>query len=173
MKKLIGLVAVAVLAFSITACGGSTGDLKIGQVQGAPHGTKSFGVTTVVMSGDKIAVAHIDEYQFLAADGNVAVPNSDADFGQNYADAAVVLASKRANNQSYSANMAEKGGSTVALVDNYEAIQSFAEGKTIAELEAAIDGKSATEVVDAVSGATLVDTIGYLENIIEAAKAAK
>ena len=65
------------------------------------------------------------------------------------------------------------GGSTVALVDNYEAIQSFAEGKTIAELEAAIDGKSATEVVDAVSGATLVDTIGYLENIIEAAKAAK
>ena len=46
-------------------------------------------------------------------------------------------------------------------------------GKTIAELEAAIDGKTAEETVDVVSGCTLVDTLGYLQGIIAAAKAAQ
>ncbi len=173
MKRLLGLAVATVLALSITACGSTSGDLKFGQVQYAAHGTKSFAVTSVVMSGDKISVAHIDEFQVMAKASTVGVPNSDQDFGLAFADQEMQLVSKRVNNDTYSANMKEKGGSTVTLVKNYEAIETFAEGKTIADLEAAIDGKSATEVVDAVSGATLVDTTGYLQSIIEAAKAAK
>ncbi|NLZ81181.1 MAG: hypothetical protein GX913_05195 [Clostridiales bacterium] len=173
MRKLLGLAAAAVLAFSLTACGSASGDLAFGQVQYAAHGTKSFAVTSVVMNGDKVAIAHIDEFQVMDKASTVGVPNSDADFNLAFADQDTNLVSKRVNNDTYSANMKEKGGSTVSLVENYEAIETFAEGKTVAELEAAIDGKSATEVVDAVSGATLVDTTGYLESIIEAAKAAK
>lgn len=172
MKKVLSFVAATALVLSLTACGAKTADLKVGQVQYAAHGTKSFAVATVVMDGDKISVAHVDEYQFLAA-GNVLVPNSDSDFGANYADPAMGLASKRANADSYSALMKEKAGSTVDIVSNFEAIQNYAEGKTIAELETAIKGKTSQEVLDAVSGATLVDTVGYLESIIAAAKVAK
>lgn len=172
MKKVLGLVGALVLATSLTACAGKT-DLKIGQVEYAAHGTKCFAVTTVVMNGDKIAEAYIDEFQFMDAATSTLVPNSDADFGVNFADPAKGLGSKRANNDAYSAHMAEEAGSTVDLVSNYEAIQNFAEGKTVAELEKAVADKAPAEVIDAVSGATLVDTPGYLQSIIEAAKAAK
>lgn len=71
----------------------------------------------------------------------------------------------------YSANMAA-AGSTVALDVNYDAIEDYVTGKTIEELEAAVDGKTAEEMVDAVAGCTLVDTLGYVNGLIEAAKAA-
>ena len=45
-------------------------------------------------------------------------------------------------------------------------------GKTIAELEAAIEGKTKEEMVDAVSSSTLVDTLGYVQGLLAAAKAA-
>ena len=66
-------------------------------------------------------------------------------------------------------------GSTVALDVNYDLIQAFVVGKTVSELEAAIAGfgGDATKAVDAVSGATLVDTLGYLQGLLAAAKAAK
>jgi len=173
MKKVISLVIAMVLVFSLTACNQKPADLKIGQVQYAANGTRAFAVATVVMDGDKIARAHVDEYQFLAADSYELVPNSDLDFGQNYADPAIGLGSKRVNNVPYSANMKERAGSTIDVIGNYEAIGKFAEGKTIAELEAAIQGKTSQEVLDAVSGATFTGTMGYLESIIAAAKAAK
>lgn len=172
MKKFLGVVGACVLALSLTACG-KKADLKIGQVEFAAHGTKCFTVTTVVMDGDKIAEAYIDEFQFMDAATSTLVPNSDKDFGANYADPAKGLGSKRANAEAYSEHMAEEAGSTVDLVTNYEKIQDFAEGKTVAELEKAVVGKAPQEVIDAVSGATLVDTQGYLLSIIEAAKAAK
>ena len=48
-------------------------------------------------------------------------------------------------------------------------------GKTVAELELAIVGfgGEAQAAVDAVTGATLVDTLGYLQGLLAAAKAAK
>ena len=46
-------------------------------------------------------------------------------------------------------------------------------GMTIAELEAALEGKTAEQVVDAVTGCTLVDSLGYLQGVLAAAKAAK
>jgi hypothetical protein len=68
-----------------------------------------------------------------------------------------------------------KAGSTVALDVNYDLIQDFCVGKTVAELEAVIAGFNgdATAAVDAVTGATLVDTLGYLTGLLEAAKAAQ
>lgn len=120
------------------------------------------------MQGDVIAAAYIDEFQFMAADTSVGVPNSDADFGTNYPEGKV-LASKKVNSEAYSANMA-KAGSTVSLSDNFAAIESYVVGKTVAELEAAVEGKTAEEMVDAISGCTLADTLGYVNGLIEAAK---
>ena len=69
--------------------------------------------------------------------------------------------------------MAAYAGSTVTIANNYAAIEAFCVGKTVAELEAAIAGLDTTTAVDAVSGATLVDPLGYLQGLLAAAKAAK
>lgn len=169
MKKIL-LVALALLVLTVSVAA-AEGEVKIGQVQWAAHGTKCFAVLTVAMQDDVIADAYIDEYQFMA-EGSVGVPNSEADFGTAYPEGKV-LASKKVNAESYSANMATKAGSTVTLADNYAAIEDFVTGKTIAEVEAAFEGKTAEEAVDVVSGCTLVDTLGYVQGLIEAAKAAK
>ena len=167
MKKIL-LVALALLVLTMSVAAAE--DIKIGQVQYAAHGTKCFAVMTVAMQGDVIADAYIDEFQFMAT-GSVGVPNSEADFGTAYPEGKV-LASKKVNADAYSENMA-KAGSTVHLADNYAAIEAFVTGKTVAELEAAVAGKDAAAMVDAVSGCTLVDTLGYVNGLIEAAKAAK
>ena len=123
------------------------------------------------MKDDVILAAYLDDFQFTSADAGVtAVPNSDSDFAAGYAEGKVLM-SKRANADYYSKMMAEKGGSTVALDANFDAIQNFAVGKTISELED-VAAKGA-EAVDAVSGATLVDTAGYLSAIVDAAKNAQ
>jgi len=167
MKKIL-LVALALLVLTMSVAVAE--DVKIGQVQYAAHGTKCFTVLTVAMQGDVIADAYIDEYQFMAA-GSIGVPNSDADFGTSYPEGKV-LASKKVNADAYSENM-KNAGSTVHLMDNFAAIENFVTGKTVAELEAEIAGKDAAAMVDAVSGSTLVDTLGYVSGLIEAAKAAK
>ena len=168
MKKFLIAAAVALLVVCMAIP--ALAEVKIGQVQYAAHGTKCFAVLTVAMEGDKIAAAYIDEYQFMA-EGSIGVPNSDSDFGTAYPEGKV-LASKRVNNEAYSANMA-KAGSTVALADNYAVIEAFVTGKTIAELEAEVAGKDAAAMVDAVSGCTLVDTLGYINGLIGAAKSAQ
>ena len=61
-------------------------------------------------------------------------------------------------------------GSTVAIDKNYDAIQAHVAGKTIAELETLVAG-DAQAVVDAVAGATLVDAAGYIQAVIDVAKA--
>ena len=170
MKKnliVASLVALLIVCMAIPALADG---IKIGQVQFAAHGTKCFAVMTVAMDGDKIVDALIDEYQFMAA-GSIGVPNSEADFGTAYPEGKV-LASKRANAEAYSANMA-KAGSTIALDVNYKALEDFATGKTIAELEAALEGQTKEAMVDAVTGCTLVDALGYLQGVLAAAKAAK
>ena len=83
-----------------------------------------------------------------------------------------VLGSKRVNAEMYSTNM-QKAGSTVAIDANYDIIEAYVVGKTVADLEAELAGKTAEEMVDAVAGCTLVDTLGYLNGILEAAKNVK
>lgn len=64
--------------------------------------------------------------------------------------------------------MAERGNSTVTLSSNYDSIQNYANGKTISEINKIAQG-DAEAAVDAVSGATLVDTGNYLKSIVSAA----
>ena len=144
--------------------------VKLGKVEYAAHGTKCFTVAAVAMVDDKIVDAILDDYQVGAADSFVGVPNSDSDFGKNFAEGQVLL-SKRANAATYSANMAQKAGSTVPVDKSLDAIQAYVTGKTVAELEKILAGTPADKMVDAVSGATLVDTYGYVSAIVEAAKA--
>lgn len=147
------------------------GGIQIGQTYAAAHGTKCFTEAVAVVKDDVILAAYLDDFQFTSADAGVtAVPNSDADFAAGYAEGKVLM-SKRANADYYSKMMAEKGGSTVSLDANFDAIQSFAVGKTVSELEAV--AAKGSEAVDAVSGATLVDTAGYLSAIVDAAKNAQ
>ena len=169
MKKNLIIALLAALLIVCMAAP-SLAEVKLGQVQYAAHGTKCFAVMTVAMDGDKIVAAYIDEYQFMG-EGSIGVPNSESDFGTAYPEGKV-LASKKVNADAYSENM-KKAGSTVHLADNYAAIEAFVIGKTVAELEAEIAGKDAAAMVDAVSGSTLVDTLGYVNGLIEAAKAAK
>ena len=167
MKKLIALVLVLMMMVPFAMAD----EVKLGQVQFAAHGNKCFAVITVALQGDKIVDVLIDEYQPMAADTSIGVPNSETIFADLFA-AGKVLASKVVNAAQYSANM-QKAGSTIALDVNYKALEDFATGKTIAELENALAGQTKESMVDAVSGCTLVDALGYLTGVLEAAKAAK
>lgn len=162
MKKFVALLLAALLLCTTAAYA----EVKIGQVEYAAHGTSCFAVMTVALDGDTIVAAHINEFQFLDAASAEGVPNSSESFDKNFHEGKVV------NNGMYSTNMVNKAGATMPLGVGYEAIEAFATGKTIAELEAAIDGKSKDEMVDAVSSCTLVDTLGYLQGLLAAAKAA-
>ena len=168
MKKLLALVLVLCMMLPIVALADEA-PIKLGQVQWAAHGDKCFAVMTVVLQGDVIIAANIDEYQI--GTGNVGVPNSDKGFGANFSDGKV-LYSKRVNAAAYSENM-KKAGSTVALDVNYDMIQAFCVGKTVAELETLVAPMTAQTAIDAVTGATLADTLGYLQGLLAAAKAAK
>ena len=150
------------------------GGIQLGLAYGAAHGTKCFTEAYAVVKDDTIIAAYVDEFQFVdSAAGLNVVPNSDvADgFAAGYAEGKA-LASKRAVNDYYSKNMAEKGGSTVALLDNFKAIETYVVGKTIAEVET-LAGGDKQAAIDAVSGCTLADTAGYLGVIAQAAKNAQ
>lgn len=141
-------------------------DVEVRYALGAPHGDKSFGNAVVAVEGDKIIAASIDEYQYL--DGGAGVPGSEGGFGEGYNDSNVVLGSKLENNEMYSDLMTEHAESTVALKDNYAAIENFVAGKTVEEVKAVIESATPGEAIDEVTGATLVDTAGYLQLIIDA-----
>ena len=57
------------------------GTLVMRQMYTAPHGTKSFAAVNVLMNGDTIVSAHLDEFQYLAPADFKGVPNSDGGFG--------------------------------------------------------------------------------------------
>lgn len=144
---------------------GDGSDLKLGRADAAAHGDKAFADAVSLVQGDVLVAASIDEFQFMdaATDGLVPVPNSDAAFAEGYAEG-VVLASKSVNSDSYSAHMKEKAQSTTPWLESMSAIESFLAGQKIADVKA--------EGPDAVSGATLVDTAGYVKAALAAAKAA-
>ena len=159
-----------------------TGDIAIVQAQEeavtmrryytAAHGDKAFTAVTVLLQGDKLVDAVIDEFQFVAKDGGfTGVPNSDSDFGAGYAEGQV-LVGKLDNDEGYSKLMAEKAGSTVTIGENFKAIIEATKGKTADEILALVeevDGLGEDgNVSDVVSGATLADTSGYLKAIAEA-----
>ena len=106
----------------------------------------------------------------------IGVPNADLEsenFNVKDENGAIksVLGSKRVNSDLYSLNM-QRAGSTVQIAANYDYIEAYATGKTIAELEAATADVESAAFVDVVTGATTADTLGYVKGIIAAAKAA-
>ena len=166
MKKVLALV----LAMAMLLCAASAvAEVKLGQVDYAAHGTSCFAVLTVAVDGDTIVAAKIDEFQFMDAATAAGVPNSDASFGENFPEGKV-LASKRANNELYSGNMATKAGATKELADGYNTIEAFVTGKTVSELEMFVAMQTKESVLDAVSGCTLVDTLGYIKGLLAAAR---
>lgn len=190
IRRMMGLLLCAAMTLGLAACGEketletpappesaaptrkpeSGKGLQLGLSYAAAHGTKSFAEAYAAVRGDVIVAAYVDEFQFVDDDAGVqAVPSSDKEFGEGYAEGKT-LASKRMMADYYSALMAEKAGSTVRIDDNFNAIQAFTVGKTIAEVEAAAEQDNA---VDLVSGATLVDTAGYLKAIAQAARNAR
>ena len=176
MKKAVALMLSLMLILSAAAAL-AEGEVLLGQVDYAAHGTGCFAVITVALQDDVILAAKIDEFQYVSDRENLAavgVPNSDASFGENYPEGKV-LGSKRVNNELYSLNM-QRAGSTVQIAANYDAIEAFVKGKTIAELEEIVGGYTAEtkgEFIDAVTGATTADTWTYTQGILAAAKAAK
>ena len=178
MKKIIALLLSALLILSAAAVlAEEEGKVLIGQVEYAAHGKGCFAVITAVVKDEVILAAKIDEFQFIKDRADLAavgVPNSDASFGENYPEG-TVLGSKRVNSDLYSLNMQAKAGSTVQIAASFNAIEAFAAGKTVSELEALLDGytdETKGEFVDAVTGATTVDSLGYARGILAAAKAA-
>ncbi|MBR1584768.1 MAG: hypothetical protein IJ662_04440 [Clostridia bacterium] len=177
MKKILALVLAAMMLLGVTAFAeeAAPAPITLGQVDYAAHGAQCFAVITAAVHGDTIIAAYIDEFQVMdSTTGAVGVPNSDAAFGGNIVgnEDGKVLGSKKVNTNFYSAGMADHGGSTQPLLLSYEAIEAYVAGKTIAELEAAVEGQEAAAFVDTVSGATLVDTLNYVKGVIAAAKAA-
>ena len=176
MKKLIGILVALVLMMTMTAAL-AEGDIVLGQVEYPAHGNSAFAVITVALQDDVIVAAKIDEFQFMKDREDmpaVGVPNSNDKLGESFPEGQV-LGSKRVNNDLYSLNM-QRAGSTTQIAANFNAIEAFVKGKTVALLEAFVssytDEKKA-EFVDAVSGATTADTLGYVRGIVEAAKAAQ
>ena len=131
----------------------------------------------MALQNDVIQAAKIDEFQFIGSREDLAavgVPNSDGSFGKNYPEG-MVLGSKRVNSDLYSLNM-QRAGSYVQIAANFDYIEAFVKGKTIAELEEILSGytdENKAAFVDAVSGATTADTLGYARGVLAAAKAAK
>ena len=152
--------------FAVEAKVAATEGLSLQYALGAPHGSKAFGDAVVALQDGKVVMASIDEFQYTKGTG---VPSSDGAFGANYAHPQKPLASKLVNNEAYSANMAEKAKATKQLAESYKIIQDFVVGKTSAEILEFAGAQEAGKPVDAVTGATLVDTVGYLTLIGQAA----
>ena len=170
MKRILCLLLVLCMMLPIVAL--ADGEAKVGVAYGACH-SHGIAVASVVVVDGVIVDAQIDEIYFTAADEKWTVlPN-----GEEIAvvdDVTTVAISKRANDAAYSARMVENGGQTVAT--SYDAIAAFVIGKTVAELEAAVEGFTAdnkAEFVDVVSGSSLVDTLSYTLVLLDAAKNAQ
>lgn len=180
MSQFRGKLAVAVAALTLggaalalptTANAASEqNQIVIKQLDSAPHGKQAFAVTTVAMRGDKILAAKIDEFQFMdkSTKGIKGVPNSDGDFGKSIKKGQV-LVSKAENDQIYSGLMKKEGKATKDRLDSLNAIQDYAKGKTAKQLLATAKKNSKMQK-KVISGATLVDTNGYVKSIANAAK---
>lgn len=146
---------------------GNSEDLKLNVAYAAAHGTKCFTTAAALTDGENLILSYLDDFQFISSDADVeGVPNSGDKFSEGIAEGNV-LCSKRVNTEYYSKNMAEKGGSTIAIDANFDAIQNHINGMSLEELKALAGEENP---VDAISGATLVDTAGYLKAVLEAAE---
>ena len=176
MKKIVSLLLALVMLLAATAAFAEGAEeapaIKLGQIVCYAHG-HGFAVVTAVIQGETICLAKIDEFQFMGDREDlkaVGVPIDEETISQTNAEtgAVTVLGSKRVNSDLYSLNM-QRAGSKVQIAANYNYIETFVAGKTIEQLEAAVNAEGFADVV---TGATLADTTNYVKGIIAAAKAA-
>jgi hypothetical protein len=175
MKKLLSLIFILSLTLVLAGCSNDEKELniKMGRLQGAPHGDKSFSDIVVVLDGDEIIAVSLDEYQIGSSDDFTGVPNTSGSFGTNFNEG-LALFSKRVNNETYSANMKSHAGATQTLTKSYDAIIDEVVGLTVNELKDLIDDHSEDdEPTDVIAGSTLADNYGYINAIYDVAKVAK
>lgn len=164
--SLIASAAEAAADTEAVAYDGDTSSLTLNVSYGAPHGEKCFAVAAVLTDGESIILSYLDEFQFTDSTEVTGVPNSDSDLAAGFVEG-VTLISKRVNTEYYSGNMAEEEGATVPIDENYDAIQDYVNGMSI---EDAVALSESDDAVDQVTGATLVDTAGYVALLAETAQ---
>jgi len=137
-------------------------DLEMGRVNYAAHGSNCFTNAVSLVQGSSLVCTSIDDFQYMASTtpNLEGVPNSDKSFGKNYVEGRV-LSSKLTNNASYSQNMIDRGGATQDWATSIKAIEAAVAGGEV-------HGFKASEL-DAVSGSTLVDNVGYSKTAVIAA----
>lgn len=170
IKRLALLTALMLLTASVAFAQSATQEITLHRAYSAPHGDKGFARIVVALSKDVIIGVALDEFQYLdAAEGLIAVPSSDGAFAAGHKEGKV-LVSKRTSDAAYSKMMTDIAKATKTISANYDAITAFVVGKTLSEIEAVVAAATPGKPVDAVSGATLADTVGYLNAILETAK---
>lgn len=164
------IVDTAKDGFTFSLNAGANVELEQELTQGSDE--NSFMLVTVATEDDTVLGVAIDEFQFLQGEDWEGVPNSDAGFGEGYAEGNV-LASKLVNDEAYSAKIAEYAESTTNYAASIQAIADFAAGKTVDELKAAVEELNGLgedgSVADVITGATLEKAPVYLQAIIDAA----
>lgn len=164
MKKFLQVFLVFAFLFLLAACNNKddAADVKLGHAfVGGEHAVY---VAAVAVKGDKIVDVFLDELYFFNEDQK---PE-----GLAGAIDGKVLGSKRANSEIYT-DLMKKAGSKQQISKSYDAIEDYCVGKTIKELEDAIEANDAKDNWDFISGSTLTSNIDYLKAIVKAAKAAK
>lgn len=147
-----------------TTASSDGGKVTLHRGYGAAHGESCFTQVVVATAEDgTIYAASIDDYQFVAkgSAGITAVPNSDSDFAQGYAEG-MILMSKSDNDTGYSDMMKAKAQPTQSWLTSMKAVEAYCVGKKATDLTDAS--------LDAVSGATLTDTPNYLKLVSKIAQ---
>ena len=166
MKRILCLLLALCLLLPVVAMADSTA--KVGVAYAAGHGNGVMVASVVVVDG-VIVDAYIDEIYFTGAKDEYVLLPYASELGVKD-EVTTVAISKRENHEVYSKSMVDRGGLDIA--DSYDIYQAFVIGKTIEELEAAVEGYNAdnkTEFVDVVSGVTMVDTLLYINALLAAA----
>lgn len=167
MKRILCLLLALCLLLPVVAMAeGSTA--KLGVAYAAGHGNGVMVASVVVVDG-VIVDAYIDEIYFTGAKEEYVLLPYASELGVKD-EVTTVAISKRENHEVYSKSMVDRGGLDIA--DSYDIYQAFVIGKTIEELEAAVEGytvENKTEFVDVVSGVTMVDTLLYINALLAAA----
>lgn len=147
--------------------------VAMGQSYYASHSDGDICLVSVAMENDRIVGVTLDEITYLSSDEYKGLPNTEmsSTFGKQ-TDGTKNLASKRQNDDAYSALM-KANGATKGISENYQAICDYCIGKGVEDLRQEVTGKDEQTVTDVVTGCTLKSTKGYLEAVIEAAKNAK
>ena len=166
MKRILCLLLALCLLLPVVAMADS--NAKLGVAYAAGHGNGVMVASVVVVDG-VIVDAYIDEIYFTGAKDEYVLLPYASELGVKD-EVTTVAISKRENHEVYSKSMVDRGGLDIA--DSYDIYQAFVIGKTIEELEAAVEGytvENKTEFVDVVSGVTMVDTLLYINALLAAA----